>query len=334
MASVTGSQPAREIEPHLKGIPVEELKRAFRLMYTSRSIDDREILMKRQQKIFFQVSAAGHEAIQTAAGMVMRPGYDWFFPYYRDRASSLAMGWTARDMLLQGVGAKTDTASGGRQMPSHWSSPELHIVSSSSPTGSHYLHAVGCADASLRLHPERDEVTLCSTGEGATSQGEFWESLNIACLGKLPIIYLIQDNEFAISTPVEVQTAGGSISRLVKSFPGLKVTEIEGSDFVTCYLAMQEAAQYCREGRGPAFVHAHVTRPYSHSLSDDERNYKSAAERELEAERDPIPLMEQFLLEKGVYSREEIASIRGEIDREISRIESDVLLEPMPDPAG
>ncbi len=334
MASVTGSQPAREIEPHLKGIPVEELKRAFRLMYTSRSIDDREILMKRQQKIFFQVSAAGHEAIQTAAGMVMRPGYDWFFPYYRDRASSLAMGWTARDMLLQGVGAKTDTASGGRQMPSHWSSPELHIVSSSSPTGSHYLHAVGCADASLRLHPERDEVALCSTGEGATSQGEFWESLNIACLGKLPIIYLIQDNEFAISTPVEVQTAGGSISRLVKSFPGLKVTEIEGSDFVTCYLAMQEAAQYCREGRGPAFVHAHVTRPYSHSLSDDERNYKSATEREREAERDPIPLMERFLLEKGVYSREEIASIRGEIDREISRIESDVLLEPMPDPAG
>lgn len=303
-------------------------------MYTSRAIDDREILMKRQQKIFFQISAAGHEAIQTAAGMVLRPGYDWFFPYYRDRASSLAMGWTARDMLLQGVGAKADTASGGRQMPSHWSSPELHIVSSSSPTGSHYLHAVGCADASRRLQPARDEITLCSTGEGATSQGEFWESLNIACLGKLPIVYLIQDNEYAISTPVEVQTAGGSISRLVKSFPGLKVIEIEGSDFVTCYLAMLEAARYCREGRGPAFVHAHVTRPYSHSLSDDERNYKSAEERAQEVQRDPIPLMEKFLLEKGVYSREEIDSIRKEIDREIAHLENDVLKEPMPDPEG
>lgn len=334
MASVTGSQPAREIEPHLKGIPVEDLKRAFRLMYTSRSIDDREILMKRQQKIFFQVAAAGHEAIQTAAGMVMRPGYDWFFPYYRDRASSLAMGWTARDMLLQGVGAKTDTASGGRQMPSHWSSPELHIVSSSSPTGSHYLHAVGCADASLRLHPERDEVTLCSTGEGATSQGEFWESLNIACLGKLPVIYLIQDNQYAISVPVEVQTAGGSISRLVQSFPDLKIIEVEGTDFVASYLAMREAAEYCRRGSGPAFVHAHVTRPYSHSLSDDERNYKSAAERERDAERDPIDWMERFLIEKGVYSPAEIATIRTEIDREIAHIETDVLTEPMPDPAG
>jgi 2-oxoisovalerate dehydrogenase E1 component len=334
MASVTGSQPARETEPHLLGIPVEDLKRAFRLMYTSRAIDDREILMKRQQKIFFQISAAGHEAIQTAAGMVLRPGYDWFFPYYRDRASSLAMGWTARDMLLQGVGAKADTASGGRQMPSHWSSPELHIVSSSSPTGSHYLHAVGCADASWRLHPDRREITLVSTGEGATSEGEFWESLNIACLGKLPVVYLIQDNQYAISVPVEVQTAGGSISKLVKSFPDLRVIEVDGTDFVASYLAMQEAAQYCREGRGPAFVHAHVTRPYSHSLSDDERHYKCEAERLREAERDPIEGMQRFLIEKGVYSPAEVQTIRAEIDREIARIENDVLHEEQPDPAG
>lgn len=334
MASVTGSQPARETEPHLKGIPVEELKRAFRLMYTSRALDDREIMMKRQQKIFFQVSAAGHEAIQTAAGMVLRPGYDWFFPYYRDRASSLAMGWTARDMLLQGVGAKSDTASGGRQMPSHWSSPELHIVSSSSPTGSHYLHAVGCADASRKLHPDRNEITLCSTGEGATSEGEFWESLNISCLGKLPIVYLIQDNHYAISVPVETQTAGGSISKLVRSFPDLEVIEVDGTDFVASYLAMQRAADYCREGLGPAFVHAHVTRPYSHSLSDDERHYKSESERQEEAERDPIDLMERFLIEKGVYTPDEIQRIRTEIGREIGRIENDVLTEEMPDPAG
>ncbi|MDZ7639805.1 MAG: dehydrogenase E1 component subunit alpha/beta [Bryobacterales bacterium] len=219
-------------------------------------------------------------------------------------------------------------------MPSHWSSPELHIVSSSSPTGSHYLHAVGCADASRRMHPERREITLCSTGEGATSQGEFWESLNISCLGKLPIIYLIQDNQYAISVPVEVQTAGGSISRLVESFPGLRIIEVEGTDFVASYLAMQEAAAYCREGHGPAFVHAHVIRPYSHSLSDDERHYRSEEEREKEAGRDPLVWMERFLIDKGVYSLAELQSIRSEIDREIAHIEQDVLAEPMPDPAG
>jgi 2-oxoisovalerate dehydrogenase E1 component len=241
MASVAGSQPAREAISEYRGVTVEDLKTAFRTMLLSRAIDDREVMMKRQQRIFFQISAAGHEAIQTAAGMSVRPGFDWFFPYYRDRASSTAMGWSVKAQLLQGVAAKTDTASGGRQMPSHWSSPELHIVSSSSPTGSHYLHAVGCADASLRLRPDRDEVTLCSTGEGATSQGEFWESLNIACLGKLPVVYLIQDNQYAISVPVEVQTAGGSISQLVRSFPDLHVIEVDGTDFVASYLAMQEA---------------------------------------------------------------------------------------------
>jgi 2-oxoisovalerate dehydrogenase E1 component len=334
MASIAGSQPARETPGELRGVAVDVLKRALRTMLTSRAIDDREVMMKRQQKIFFQISAAGHEAIQTAAGMSLRPGYDWFFPYYRDRASSMAMGWSTRAQLLQGVGAKADTASGGRQMPSHWSSPELHIVSSSSPTGSHYLHAVGSADASVRIRPEHDEVTLCSTGEGATSEGEFWESLNIACLGKLPVVYLIQDNQYAISVPVEHQTAGGSISRLVRSFPDLHVIEVDGTDFVASYLAMQEAVQYCRERRGPAFVHAHVTRPYSHSLSDDERHYKSEEEREREALRDPLRRITDLLVEGEIYTREEIDTLRREIEQEVALIEQDVLKEEQPDPAG
>lgn len=334
MASIAGSQPARDTEGPLQPVAIEDLKAALRTIFLSRAIDDREVLMKRQQRIHFQISAAGHEAIQTAAGMAIRPGYDWFFPYYRDRASSTAMGWSARAQLLQGVGARTDSASGGRQMPSHWSSPELHIVSSSSPTGSHYLHAVGCADASLRIHPERDEVTLCSTGEGATSQGEFWESLNIACLGKLPIVYLIQDNQYAISVPVEVQTAGGSISRLVQNFPSLHVIEVDGTDFVASFLAMQEAVEYCRERRGPAFVHAHVTRPYSHSLSDDERHYRSESEREGEALRDPLLRITDVVVEAGIYTAEQVSELRREIEAEVARLELEVLAEPQPDPAG
>ncbi|MCW5964968.1 MAG: dehydrogenase E1 component subunit alpha/beta [Bryobacterales bacterium] len=344
MASIARQQPAyetpsredssRELPGPLRGVSVEDLKAALRTMLLSRAIDDREILMKRQQKIHFQISAAGHEAIQTAAGMALRPGFDWFFPYYRDRASSTAMGWSARAQLLQGVGARTDTASGGRQMPSHWSSPELHIVSSSSPTGSHYLHAIGCADASLRLHPERDEVTLVSTGEGATSQGEFWESLNIACLNKLPLVYLIQDNQYAISVPVEAQTAGGSISQLVQSFPDLHILEVDGTDFIASYLAMQEAVQYCRERRGPAFVHAHVTRPYSHSLSDDERHYKSEEEREREALRDPLGRMADTMIAAGIHTAEEIDQLRHDTEREVARLEMEVLAEPQPDPAG
>ncbi|MCU0227682.1 MAG: dehydrogenase E1 component subunit alpha/beta [Bryobacterales bacterium] len=349
MASTAGQQPARETASRqsaaaeaapvespgpLRGVPVEDLKTAFRTMLLSRAIDDREILMKRQQKIHFQISAAGHEAIQTAAGMALRPGYDWFFPYYRDRASSTAMGWSAQAQLRQGVGVRTDTASGGRQMPSHWSSPELHIVSSSSPTGSHYLHGVGCADASLRMHPDRDEVTLVSTGEGATSQGEFWESLNIACLHKLPLVYLIQDNQYAISVPVEAQTAGGSISQLVRSFPSLHILEVDGTDFIASYLAMQEAVSYCRQRKGPAFVHAHVTRPYSHSLSDDERHYKSEEEREREALRDPLMRMAETLVATGIYTHQQVEQLRVEIEREVARLEMEVLAEPQPDPNG
>jgi len=334
MASIAGSQPAQETPGELRGVAVDILQTALRNMLTSRAIDDREVMMKRQQRIHFQISAAGHEAIQTAAGMALKPGYDWFFPYYRDRASSMAMGWSPRAQLLQGVGAKADTASGGRQMPSHWSSPELHIVSSSSPTGSHYLHAVGSADASVRLNPDSDEVSLCSSGEGATSEGEFWESLNIACLGKLPVVYLIQDNQYAISTPVEHQTAGGSISRLVRSYPDLHIIEVDGTDFVASYLAMVEAVQYCRERRGPAFVHAHVTRPYSHSLSDDERHYRSEEERERDALKDPNRRISELLVEGGVYTASEIEALRREIEKEIADLEQEVLQEELPDPAG
>jgi 2-oxoisovalerate dehydrogenase E1 component len=286
-------------------------------MHTSRRIDDREILLKRQNRIYFQVSGAGHEAIQVAAGLVLRPGVDWCYPYYRDRALALALGVTADDMFLQAVGAAEDTASGGRQMPSHWSSPSLHIVTASSPTGTQFLQAAGCAHASSYVNPNADEITLVSTGEGATSEGEFWECVNAACLEKLPLLILVQDNAFAISVPVEKQTPGGNISRILEGFPGLLRIEVDGTDFVASYAAMKEAAEYCKARRGPALVHAHCTRPYSHSLSDDERNYKSAAERAREAERDPLVKFPEWLIEEGLLDRHALQRIAHEVDQEV-----------------
>jgi 2-oxoisovalerate dehydrogenase E1 component len=295
------------------GLEPELLIKAFRLMQTSRQLDDREILLKRQQRIYFQISAAGHEAIQIAAGLVTRPGYDWFYPYYRDRALCLTLGMTPYDMLLQAVGAADDPSSGGRQMPSHWSDPAKNIVTSSSATGTQFVQAVGCAEGCRILWPGEDRLVLASSGEGATSEGEFWESINQACLNRSPVLFLIEDNGWAISVPVERQTPGGSISKLLSGFPDLLNIEVDGTDLISSYRAMSAAAAWCREGRGPALVHAHCIRPYSHSLSDDERNYKTAREREEEAARDPLMTFPQFLVEESVLEKAEAQHIVREI---------------------
>jgi len=324
----------------------------YRLMYTSRRIDDREIMLKRQQKIFFQVSGAGHEALQVGAALALRPGYDWFFPYYRDRALCLALGLSATDMFLQAVGAATDPSSGGRQMPNHWSSRALHIVSTSSSTATQMLHAVGCAEAGRYFshHPEAaqkpeaavdyrafhdvefhgDEVVLACIGEGSTSEGEFWEALNTASNQKLPVIFLVEDNGYAISVPVEVNTPGGNISRLVANFPNFHFQEIDGTDAEACLRAFQNAARYCRMGQGPAFVHAHCIRPYSHSLSDDDKLYRSAQEREADALRDPISHMQMRLLRQNILTAEQITELEQQIDREVAEAAEAALAAPLP----
>jgi len=314
------------------GLDPEQLIRAFRLMHTSRRLDDREVSLKRQNRIFFQISAAGHEAIQVAAGMSLRPGHDWLYLYYRDRALCLALGVTPHDMLQQAVGAAEDPASGGRQMPSHWGSRALHIVSGSSPTGTQFVQAVGCAEASRYRDPHTDEVTLVTGGEGATSEGEFWEALNAACLQRLPLVFLIEDNGYAISVPVECQTAGASISALTSGFPALFRQEVDGTDFLASYQAMQAAIAHCREGAGPALVHAHVIRPYSHSLSDDERLYKTPAERHTEAARDPVIRFPQFLIDEGVIDRHMLQSITHEIDEEVHHATQLALRDEPPPP--
>ncbi len=308
----------------------EELIKAYRNMYLSRRIDDREIVLKNQSKIYFQVSGAGHEAIQTAAGLALRAGHDWFYPYYRDRALALMLGLTPQEMFLQAVGSAEDQQSGGRQMPSHWSSPRLHIVTGASPTGTHFVQAVGCAGATRLLDPASDAVTLVTTGEGATSEGEFWESLNVACLERLPVLYLVEDNGYAISVPVEHQTAGGNIARLVRSFPGLAVFECDGTNFIESYTAMADAVAYCRREKAPALVHATCTRPYSHSHSDQEKWYKPRAERDAEAARDPLARFPEWLLAEGILEEHGLEELKKEADREIQDASEYALNAPLP----
>jgi 2-oxoisovalerate dehydrogenase E1 component len=323
------------------GLTRDDLLRAYRVMVLSRRIDDKEIQLKNQSLIFFQISGAGHEAILTAAGMALKPAYDWFYPYYRDRALCLALGVTPLEMLLSGVGSKDDPSSGGRQMPSHWGHKALNIVSGSSPTGTQCLQAVGCAHAAVlygkldaiedreqRFRP--DEVVYTSVGEGTTSEGEFWESLNTACLERLPVVYLIEDNGYAISVPVEVQTPGGDISKLVSSFPDLFVQSVDGTDFVASHRAMRDAIAYARARKGPAFVHAHVIRPYSHSLSDDEKLYKTPEERASEAKRDPILRMGAFLQSNGHATDADLEAIAREVDQEVNAAAEQAVKSPKP----
>jgi 2-oxoisovalerate dehydrogenase E1 component len=307
-------------------------------MYMSRRLDDKEIQLKRQNKIFFQISGAGHEGILTAAAFTLRAGYDWFFPYYRDRALCLHLGVTPAEMLFEAVGAAADPASGGRQMPSHWGSKKLNIVSSSSPTGTQFLQSVGCAEATLRAKLidiaegfHEDEVVYVSTGDGTTSEGEFWESLNTACNLQLPVVYVVEDNGYAISVPVEVNTAGGSISKLVRGFPGLMVQEVDGCDLLASYAAMTKAVDYARKRKGPALVHAHVIRPYSHSLSDDEVMYRPPEEREADAARDPITTFPAWLVAEGHASGEDIARAKEEADAAIDAAVDVALEEPQPE---
>ncbi len=311
-----------------EGLSAPDLLRAYRTMVTSRKLDDKEIQLKNQSLIFFQISGAGHEAVLTAAGFVLKAGYDWFHPYYRDRALCLALGVTPLDMLRAAVGSKDDPSSGGRQMPSHWGDRSLNIVSQSSPTGTQCLHAIGTAEAGRlyervtaiegrESHFHGDEVTYISIGDGTTSEGEFWESLNTACTERLPVVYLVEDNGYAISVPVEVQTPGGDISKLVASFPGLFVQSVDGTDFLASFAAMRAAVDYARARKGPAFVHAKVTRPYSHSLSDDEKLYKTAEERAAEAKRDPIARLAQFLVAEEIATDAELKAIAREVDEQV-----------------
>jgi len=353
--AVSGADPGIASGAHAlpNGITPEKLIEIYRLMYLSRRTDDREIILKNQQKIFFQISGAGHEALLVTAALSLRPGYDWFFPYYRDRALSLALGTTIEEQFLQGVGASTDIASGGRQMPSHWSNTRLHIVSPSSSTATQCLHAVGCAEAGVYFsrHPEaaehgdskqadyrqfhhvefqNDEVVYVSIGEGSTSQGEFWEAVSVASNLKLPVLFVVEDNGYAISVPVEVNTPGGNISHLLRNFPNFHFAEVDGTDPIACLQAFTAAVAHCRARRGPALVHGHVIRPYAHSHSDDHRLYRPESERQADALRDPIHTFQMFLLREGILDTAAIDQIEKQVDEEVRLAAERALRAPLP----
>src|ERR1044072_288657 len=337
-------RPAKQQKPRERESPKlsrEQMLQIFSNMYRSRRLDDKEIQMKRQNRIFFQISGAGHEAILVAAGMCMKPGHDWFYPYYRDRALCLQLGMTPLEMLLSSVGAEADPNSHGRQMPSHWGHSKLNIVSQSSPTGTQLLQAVGCAEASIRyqLIPElqkrisgfkADEVTYVSLGDGTSSEGEFWEALTTASNLKLPVVFLLEYNGYAISVPVEVQTAGGDVSRLVENFPSLYMQRCNGTDPIESLETMRRAVDYCRRRQGPAFVHAKVIRPYSHSLSDDEKLYRPDEERASEAERDPVKRFGALLIDEGVIDQDGLQKIKDEVDREVNEAADIALASAQP----
>ncbi|HET7101555.1 MAG TPA: dehydrogenase E1 component subunit alpha/beta [Terriglobia bacterium] len=319
------------------------LLHAYRVMYLARKVDEKEIQLKRQNRAFFQINGVGHEAIQVSAAMHLKPGVDWFYPYYRDRALCLQLGMTPLDILMGSVGAKDDPNSGGRQMPSHWSSKPLHVVSGSSATGTQVLQAVGAAEANryfsrvpeaAELAPSfhSDEIAFTSLGDGATSEGEFWESLNYTCLRQLPVLYLIEDNGFAISVPVDDQTAGGSISALVKDYPGLLTVECDGTDFLESYEAAGEAVSYVRKQRKPGLIHAHVVRPFSHSMSDDEKLYKPVEIREREARQDPVQKLSRSLLKEGLATEAELRALEAEVDLEVREAADQALAAEPPDP--
>ena len=341
--TTNGSGATHQGEQPYYGLSKDELVEMFRLIYTSRKLDDAEINLKRQQKIYFQISGAGHEAVLVAAGKVLKPAYDWFYPYYRDRALCVTLGMTPLEVLAEAVGSSEDPNSGGRQMPAHWGHKDLNIVSQSSCTGTQMLQAAGAAQVARIMEAVEglkdrkdqytgDEIIYVSIGDGATSEGEFWEAVNTASAMKLPVMFMVEDNGYAISVPVSVQTAGGSISKACSGFENLFITEFDGCDPVESYGKLQEAADYIRSGKGPALVHAHVVRPYSHSMSDDEKLYKPDHEREAEAKRDPVNAYPAWLIKEGVATEDEIAAVRAEVEATVRKAVDDALELPTPHP--
>ena len=336
-----------------QGLTSQQLIDAYRIMFTSRRVDDREILLKRQQKVFFQISGAGHEAVGVAAGFALKPGYDWFYPYYRDRALCLALGATPYEMLLgrRGRGRRSqfrrppDALALGLQAAQRGHPIVRHRHPDSAGRGMRRSRTLLRPAPQCRAQEPKgdyrqfkdvqfqgDEITYVSLGDGTTSEGEFWEALNTASNRRLPVIFCVQDNQYAISVPVEVQTSGGNISRLVSGFPNFHFEEIDGTDPVVAYAAFKRAADHCRAGHGPAFVHAHVIRPYSHSLSDDERLYRPDAERQADAARDPVPRLQMFLLREGILDEKGINKIEKEVEEQIQADTDRALEAAVPQP--
>ena len=343
-AAVGTEKSAKAVATHdADGLSTPDLLRAYRTMVLSRKLDDKELQLKNQSLIFFQISGAGHEAVLTAAGMLMKPGYDWFYPYYRDRALCLALGMTPYEMLLSAVGGKDDPNSGGRQMPSHWGHRTLNIVSQSSPTGTQCLQSIGCAEAGRfyetlkditgresRFHA--DEVTYVSLGDGTTSEGEWHESMNFAAVHKLPLVMLVENNQWAISTPLHHQMGQPDIYKRAEGY-GMPGEQFDGFDPIATYDVVHRAMERARTGGGPSIVEGVCYRFLAHSTDDNDMTYRTKDEVVEHRKDDPVPRFERVLLDAGVMAADEMEAMRKDVLRETNEATDKAEAMPYPEPS-
>ncbi len=298
----------------LNGFTKQQLLDVYRIMLSARVLDNKILIMLKQNKGFFHMGCSGHEAAQAAAALTINGGKDWSYPYYRDGAFTLALGMTPRDHLLAFLGKEADPNSGGRQMPMHYSNKSLRIVSQSSATGTQYLQSVGCA--LTRKLEKNKEVVYVSSGEGTTSQGDFHEALNWACIEKAPVIFHIQDNEYAISTHKSEQTAG-SVYSLASGYENLSRYEVDGTNFFETNLAFKQAVERARRGKGPSIIVSNVVRLLPHSSSDDQRKYRTPEDLEKDLQKDPILLFKNNCVNEKIFTENDIVKIEKQVNKQI-----------------
>lgn len=317
---------ARKLAGSRSTLPDAVVKEFHRKMLGVYFIEERLKILTRQGKISFHASTRGHEAVQIAAVMFMQPRHDWFFTYYREKAVAYALGMSAKDIFLHMLSREGDPSSGGRNMPEHFSSRELNLVSGTASTGTKYLPATGAAKG-LRKDGS-DAIVYVSSGEGATSEGEFSEALNWASREQLPVLFLIQNNGYAISVPQSAQTRS-RVHRIAEGF-GIPSHHVDGTRLEPLYQLLPPLIAKMRNGGGPVLVEAEVVRLESHSSSDDQAKYRPAEELQKIRERDPVVLVEQYMLSEGISSEEEIAQLRGELQKEVNRAADEADAQPEP----
>jgi 2-oxoisovalerate dehydrogenase E1 component len=311
-----------------------ELLKVLRHMIVARGIDNKAMNLLRQGKTFFHIAGAGHEAIQTALGFSLDPKTDWLFPYYRDLALILAAGITPTEFFLQCFAKVDDPSSSARQLPCHWGHPNINLPSQSSPTGTQFLHAVGAALSMVRTN--KKGIAYVSSGEGTTSQGEFHEAINWASRDKLPVLFVIENNKYAISVPVHSQSGGkeNSISEMMAGYANLHRARIDGTDYFESYVKVQEALDYIKSGKGPALIEAEVVRLLSHSSSDDQKKYRSQKELEGDLKNDPIEKLVRKMIEQGLLTKDGYEKLKSEVAEELSNAADDAFETNDPDPAN
>src|SRR5215475_2260645 len=308
-------------------VPDAVIRELYQKMLGVYYIEERLKILTRQGKISFLASTRGHEKIQVGTVMLMKPGYDWFFPYYREKAIAYALGMPVKDIFLHMLSREGDASSNGRNMPEHFSSRDLHLVSQTACTGTQYLPAVGMAKAIRK--DGSDAIVYVSSGEGATSEGEFFEAVNWATREELPVLFLIQNNGYAISVPQNAQTSS-EIHRLASAF-GMPSYHFDGTWYESLYQTLPPLIQRMREGGGPILVEAEVVRLESHSSSDDQSKYRSQEELARARERDPIAQTESYLLKHQIMSREDMDRLRASIQSEVSQAADDADAAPQPE---